>query len=156
MRAVSTGNVSCLLPRAMAQRRPNCRWSIKALPVAGPSAQSTNRREGKGMTGHRQHELPLWHRVLDLPLIAMLVAVALYLVAGALGVVLGRYVSVGAPATGIVQTAITLALVLATYKLVIVRLGGRPRDDLRAADSLQDVGKGIALGIALFSLVVGI
>jgi membrane protease YdiL (CAAX protease family) len=108
------------------------------------------------VTEQQHRELPLWHRVIDFPLVALLVAVALYIIAGALGLFLGKYVSLGAPATGIVQSAITLALVLATYKLIIVRLGKHPRDDLRGSNALPDLGRGITLGAVLFSIVVGI
>jgi membrane protease YdiL (CAAX protease family) len=38
---------------------------------------------------------------------------------------------------------------------VIVRLGEQPRDDLRLANSVRDLGLGVALGAILFSLVVG-
>ena len=108
------------------------------------------------MSEQKHRELPLWHRMIDFPLVAMLVAMALYILAGALGLFLGKSVSLGAPATGIVQSAITLALVLATYKLVIVRLGEHPRDDLRGGNALPDLGKGIALGAVLFTVVVAI
>ena len=101
-------------------------------------------------------EVPLWQRIVDFPLVAMVIAVALYVLASALAVFVGRLVSLGAPATTIVHGAITLVFVLAVYKLAIVRLGERPRDDLSAAGSLPELGKGIAAGALLFAAVVGI
>ena len=102
------------------------------------------------------HDRPLWHRILDFPLVAMIVATALYILATALALFLGKFVSIGQPATSIAHAAITLALTLAVYKLVIAHLGERPRDDLPAIGALPDLGKGIAVGAILFSTVVGV
>jgi uncharacterized protein len=100
---------------------------------------------------------PLLLQVVDFPLVALVIAVVLFIAATAIGSILGKYVpSLGQPGTAIVQNAITLALTLAVYKLVIVRLGERPKDDLTALGSLPDLGKGIALGAVLFSGVVGV
>jgi hypothetical protein len=99
---------------------------------------------------------PLLRRIVDFPLVAMLIAVALIVVAVAIGFNLGKLVPAGLPARGILVAAINLALVLLAYKLAIVRLGERPRDDLPARNSLRQLGKGLALGIALFSVAVAI
>jgi hypothetical protein len=85
----------------------------------------------------------------------MVAAVTLYLFARALELFLGKFVSLGQPATAVVQAAIALALTLAVYKLAIARLGEHPRDDLPVAGSLSNLGKGIAIGTVLFSAVVG-
>jgi uncharacterized protein len=99
---------------------------------------------------------PLWRRIIDFPLVAMLIAVALIVAAVALGFNLGKLVPSGLPARGVVLAAINLALVLLAYKLVIVRLGEQPRDDLPAHNSVRDLGVGLGGGIALFSIAVAI
>jgi len=103
-----------------------------------------------------QDERPLWHRILELPLVAMLIALLFFVLATALGLFLGRFVSIGQPATAAVHMAINIGLMLAAYTLVIARLGETPRDDLPAQGSLADLGKGIGVGAALFTAVVGI
>jgi len=101
-------------------------------------------------------EKPMWRRIVDFPLVAMLIALALFIFATALAHNLGKLVPTGLPSRGIALGAINLALVLLTYKLVIVRLGERPRDDLPARDLLRQLGKGLGAGVALFSLAVAI
>ncbi len=103
-----------------------------------------------------QDERPLWHRILEFPLVAMLIALLFFVLATALGIFLGKFVSIGQPATAAVHMAINIGLVLAAYKLVIARLGETPRDDLPAQGSLPALGKGIGAGAALFTAVVGI
>lgn len=93
-------------------------------------------------------------RFFEYPLVAMMVAVFVYILAAALGVSLGSFVSLGQPATGVVQTAITVAITLLAYKLVIIHLGRGPRDDLPGGDAGTNLGKGVVAGALLFSLVV--
>lgn len=92
----------------------------------------------------------------DHPLVAMIIAIIIYILAAALGVVLGSTVVLGQPATGVVQTLITVGLTLSAYKLIIVRLGRRRRDDLPAADAAANLGKGLVAGALLFSAIVAV
>jgi hypothetical protein len=101
-------------------------------------------------------ERPLWRRIVDFPLVAMMIALALFIFATALGYNLGKLVPTGLPDRVIVLAAINLLLVLLAYKLVIVRLGEHPRDDLPALDSVRDLGKGLGAGVALFGIAVAI
>jgi len=101
-------------------------------------------------------EKPLWRRIVDFPLVAMVIAVLLFIFATALAHNLGKLVPSGLPSRGIVLGAINLALVLMAYKLAIARLGERPRDDLPAQRSLPELGKGLGAGVALFSIAVAI
>lgn len=101
-------------------------------------------------------ERPLLQRIVDFPLVALVVSLVLLLLAGTLGLILGKLVALGQPADTVADAAITAILLVATYKLAIVRLGERPRDDLPARRSLTDLGSGIAAGALLFGVVVGI
>jgi len=101
-------------------------------------------------------ERPLGRRIADFPLVAMVIAVLLFVAATASGLYLGKFFVIGQPATAAVHMIINIALVLAVYKLLIVRLGERPRDDLPPRGALPDLGKGIGVGVALFSAVVGV
>jgi hypothetical protein len=101
-------------------------------------------------------ERPLIKKILDFPLVAMVAAVGLYVAASALGIYLGKFVPAwGQPATAAAHMVITVSLVLAVYKLAIVRLGERPRDDLPAAGAVRKLVLGLAVGSVLYSLVVG-
>lgn len=100
-------------------------------------------------------ERPLARRIADFPLVAMVIAVLLFLAATASGLFLGKFFVIGQPATAAVHMIISITLVLAVYKLLIVRLGEQPRDDLPLHGALAQLGKGIAVGTALFSAVVG-
>jgi hypothetical protein len=82
----------------------------------------------------------------------------LYLVATAFGIILGSLLSPAwVPArNGFWQGAMILALLLPTYKLLIVRLGECARDELQGPGALPELGKGIAAGFVLFSIVAAI
>lgn len=99
---------------------------------------------------------PLWRRIIDFPLIALLVAAALFIIANAIGIMIARALPPMDPAARLALTsAIDIALVLAAYKLLIVRLGERPRDDLPLEGAPRKLGLGLAIGFVLFSAVVG-
>lgn len=97
---------------------------------------------------------PLWKRVVDFPLVAMLLATALYIVALVIGFFLDKLVAIGQPATAAIHAAINIALVLAAYKLVIVRMGRHPRDDLPAQGALRNLGLGLVAGFVIFAAAV--
>ena len=102
-------------------------------------------------------EAPLWRRIVDYPLVAMLIAVVLFLCAVRIGFEVSKFfppMSVTARAAA--QAVINIALVLAVYKLAIVRLGERPQDDLRAAGALRNLVIGLLIGAVLISVVVGV
>jgi len=104
------------------------------------------------------HERPLWRRIVDYPLVALVIAVVLFIAASALAMVIGKPLQ---PMPQIERTVlralIGIVLVVAVYKLVIARLGERPRDDLRLdKDTGRNLGLGMALGFAIMAVSVGI
>ncbi|MFL6752149.1 MAG: hypothetical protein ACJ8FL_02840, partial [Sphingomicrobium sp.] len=104
-----------------------------------------------------QHERPLARRIVDFPLVAMVIAILLFAFATALGIQLGKLVPpIHQPGTAAAHMAINIALVLATYKLAIVRLGERPHDDLPAHRALRNLGLGLLAGALLFGAVVAV
>ena len=106
---------------------------------------------------HSREERPLWRRIVDYPLVAMLIAAALFICAIAAGVMIARTLPpMDATVRLMVQAAINIALVLALYKLVIVRLGERRRDDLPAAGAAKNLLIGLLIGVVLISAVVGV
>jgi len=102
-------------------------------------------------------ERPLIRRVVDFPLVAMIIAIALFIAASAAATLLGKLLpSMAANAAAAVKGAIAIALMLAVYKLVIVRLGERPRDDLPIAAAPRGLALGVLTGFLLFCALVGI
>lgn len=100
---------------------------------------------------------PPWRRFADFPLVAMLIAVAIFIIANAFGLLVAKAMPPIDRTMGLaVAAAINIALVFAVYKLAICRLGENPRDDLRLRDAPKGLGLGLLLGFLLFSLVVGV
>jgi hypothetical protein len=100
---------------------------------------------------------PRWKRIVNFPLVTMLIAIVLYIAATALGIGITSLIPPlsSKALTLVVKDGIILALILLTYKLAIARLGDHPRDDLPAAGSVRGLGIGLLLGFVIFSLVVG-
>jgi membrane protease YdiL (CAAX protease family) len=103
-------------------------------------------------------EKPLLRRIVDFPLIAMVTAILLFAFATALALRLGTLVpwTIGRDAVAAAHAVITIAIVLATYKVAIARLGEHPRDDLPFKGALPNLGLGFLAGFVIFSAVVGV
>jgi hypothetical protein len=102
------------------------------------------------------YEKPLWRRIVDFPLVAMLISAALFVLAIWLTNRIGKALPpLPALEKMAVNASVVILLLLAVYKFVIVRLGERPRDDLRAAGALKGLGLGLLIGTLLFGAVVG-
>jgi uncharacterized protein len=102
-------------------------------------------------------ERPLWRRIADFPLVAMLIAVGLFILAASTAGLIGKFLPPLPPVEKSAANAVLIiALVLAAYKLVIVRLGERPRDDLPAAGALCSTAAGLLIGFLLFCALAGI
>ena len=102
-------------------------------------------------------EVPTWRRIVDYPLVAMLIAIALFVAAVAAGLLVARILPpMDAMWRLAVQAAINIAIVVGVYKLAIVKLGERPRDDLPAAGATRDLSAGAAIGLLLMTAVVGV
>ena len=100
-----------------------------------------------------QGSLPLG--LLDFPLVTMVAALFLYLLALFIGILIDGAIASGQPSGVILRSAIPALLAVATYKLVIVRLGACPHDDLGLRGFSSDLGFGLVSGLVLFSLIVG-
>jgi hypothetical protein len=103
-------------------------------------------------------ERPLWRKIWDFPLVAMVIATVVYIAAAALGLFLGKYVPADLGKTGVmaIHAVITIGLLLVAYKLVIVRLGRHPRDDLPGGPALREGAIGVGIGFAIMAATVGV
>jgi membrane protease YdiL (CAAX protease family) len=101
-------------------------------------------------------EHALWRRIVDFPLVAMAIAIGLFLVAAGVGQAVGSAIVLSSPvAKMLARNAAILAIVLLTYKFAIARLGTSPRDDLTAKRALPNFAIGILIGFALMAVSVG-
>ena len=102
-------------------------------------------------------ERSLGRRIADFPLVALVLAVLLFAFATASGLYLGKlFPPLGRPGTAALHMVISIAVLLAVYKLAIARLGERPRDDLPAHGAARNLGLGILAGSLLFCAVVAV
>lgn len=101
---------------------------------------------------------PLWRRIVDYPLVAMLIAIAIVLVCFTIGLLVAQYLL--PPVAGLsVETKfdlVSIPLLLLAYELIIRHLGERPRDDYRDALWLPKLGLGLCAGLLVFSVAVAI
>ena len=101
-------------------------------------------------------ERPLWRRIVDFPLVAMLIAGGLFMLAAGIGEAVGSAVPVRSALPHLLaRNAIILTVVLLTYKLAVTRLGEHPRDDLSGRRALPDLAIGLLMGFLIMALSVG-
>lgn len=100
----------------------------------------------------------LWRRILDYPLVAMVIAVVLYLIAISVAAAIDKLVAL--PVAGLnfelKFDILAIPLLIIMYELVIRRLGEHPRDDYRDPNALRNLLIGLGAGLAIFSLAVAV
>jgi hypothetical protein len=101
---------------------------------------------------------PRWRRIVDFPLVAMAIALALAILCFTAGVLLGKYVVPPIPGftPGMMFDLLSIPLLILAYELVIRHLGRQPRDDYRDPLAARRFGVGLGAGFLLFSLAVGV
>jgi membrane protease YdiL (CAAX protease family) len=103
-----------------------------------------------------QSAKPLWKRIIDFPLMAMVIAVALFVgtvwLAG-MGIRPLPHWGIPDASRQMIAGLVVVAIVVAVYKLAICKLGEEPRDDLRREHGVRDLALGLGGGALLFSLV---
>jgi membrane protease YdiL (CAAX protease family) len=103
---------------------------------------------------------PLWKRVLAFPLVALILAFLVITVAQTLGAGVSYLAGNRPPAlavpTDLVFALATTVLSVLAYKLVVVRMGEQPRDDLPFDPRARDAAGGFLQGGLVFSAIVGV
>ena len=99
---------------------------------------------------------PLWRKIVDFPLVTMLIALAIVIACFALGLLIGQYLLPDIPGLSrqVKFDLASIPLVIIAYELVIRRLGEHPHDDYRDPKALRHLGIGLAAGFLVFSLAV--
>ncbi|MEP7130365.1 MAG: type II CAAX endopeptidase family protein [Sphingomicrobium sp.] len=103
-------------------------------------------------------EFPLWRRVADFPLAAMLISVALIVLGLTVAGLITKYALPAIPGfTDQMKFAVVaIPILIILYKLVIRHLGEHPRDDLRLPGATRPLLLGLGAGLVIFSIVVAI
>jgi len=101
---------------------------------------------------------PLWRKVWDFPLVAMLIAMAIM---AALFVASGTALAQfgereGDLARFVPPVLVNVTLAILAMKFVVSRLGETPRDDLPFDDRLRGAWQGTLAAVVLMSVIVGI
>ena len=101
---------------------------------------------------------PLWRRIADYPLVAMVIAFAIFLVGSNIAGSIARALPPMAPPFDWTTVYKLLAIVVwvILYKLAMRHLGAEPRDDLRGQGAVRDTLAGLLAGFLIISAVVGI
>ncbi|MEO6433927.1 MAG: type II CAAX endopeptidase family protein [Sphingomicrobium sp.] len=100
---------------------------------------------------------PLWIRVLEYPLIALVLATVLAVTTYASAYFLLSYnPPMSGAMTAISETIMVVALLWVVYKLVIRHFGDKPHDDLPLAGAVMLTAQGAALGTVMMGLIVGV
>ena len=102
-------------------------------------------------------ERPLWRKIVDYPLVALVIAIIVYALAVAASLWLGKLVPpIGRVGLAAAHAAITIALLFAAYKLLIARLGEHPKDDLSSTNAVRQTAVGLGIGFALMVACVAV
>jgi uncharacterized protein len=101
---------------------------------------------------------PLWRRIFDYPLVAMVVAVLLFIAAITVAAIVDELAlpRIAGLTFEMKFDLVAIVLLLVVYKLVIRRLGEHPRDDYRDPKALRHLAIGLGAGFAVFSVAVAI
>lgn len=101
-------------------------------------------------------ERPLWRRIVDFPLVAMLIGVLLFVLCVMVAGVIAKFALPPIPGLTFEATfnLVALPLLIIVYVFVIARLGESPRNDFKDPKALQHLFWGLAGGAAIFSLAV--
>jgi membrane protease YdiL (CAAX protease family) len=101
---------------------------------------------------------PLWRRIVDYPLVAMVIAVAIVILCFTIGLIIGQRLLPPIPGFTLEMKfdLCSTPLVIIAYELVIRRMGEHPRDDYRDPQWLKHLALGLAAGLIVFSIAVGV
>ncbi len=122
--------------------------------MTGMNEEAAARETDTVRAAHRS----LGVRIFEFPLVAMLVGIVVLVIV--VGIAGAAMVQLGAPESELLANAVPVAietvLLFGAYKLIIARLGERPRDDLPLDRSMNDLWRGALWAGALMSAIVGV
>ena len=101
---------------------------------------------------------PLWRRIVDYPLVTMILAIVLFIITITIAAAIVKLVPLKIPGFtfDLKFNVLAIVLLLLIYELVIRRMGEHPRDDYRDPKALRRLLIGLVAGFAVFSVAVGV
>ena len=100
---------------------------------------------------------PLWRKIVDFPLCALMIGVVIFGCIVTVGVLFQKsHPPMAEVEFAVLFALLNLALCFIADKLVLRHLGERPRDDLRFRGAGEQLGLGLLIGLLLFAAVVGV
>jgi membrane protease YdiL (CAAX protease family) len=99
---------------------------------------------------------PLWRRIIDYPLVAMVLAVLLVILCFTAGMLIAQFLVPPIPGFTLPMKfdLVSIPILLLAYYLVIGRMGEHPHNDYRDRQWLRRLVIGLAAGLAVFSVAV--
>ena len=103
-------------------------------------------------------ERPWWRKILEFPLVAMVIAVVVVIATvGLAGTLTALAFPAMVPETRVlIQNLVGIVGVVLAYKLIIRHLGRIKHDDLPWDGAIKETAAGLGIGFVLFSSIVGI
>lgn len=100
----------------------------------------------------------LWKRIVDFPLVAMTIALAIVFFSLTVAFLIGKFVVPPIPGFNFNMKLdlVGIPLLILAYWLVIRRLGDPPRNDYRDPAALRRLGAGLGAGFLVFSMAVAV
>jgi membrane protease YdiL (CAAX protease family) len=101
---------------------------------------------------------PLWRRIVDYPLVTMVLAIVLFIITITIAAAIVKLVPLKIPGFtfDLKFDVLAILLLILMYELVIRRMGERPRDDYRDPRALRRLLIGLVAGFAVFSVAVAV
>ena len=106
----------------------------------------------------QESQKPLWRRIVDYPLVAMVLAVIIVILCFTAGMLIAQFLVPPIPGFTLPMKfdLVSIPIVLLAYVFVIRRMGEHPRNDYRDSKWLRNLGLGLAAGLAVFSVAVAV
>jgi membrane protease YdiL (CAAX protease family) len=99
-----------------------------------------------------------WRRIVDYPLIAMVLAIVLVILCFTAGMLIAQYLVPPIPGFTLPMKfdLVSIPILLLAYYFVIRRMGEHPRDDYRDPQWARHLGLGLLASLAVFSAAVAV
>ena len=99
---------------------------------------------------------PTWRKVIDFPLVTMILATLVFILTGLVAGFTARFIHDPTGSEQTVWKLIFAALLIVVYKLVIARMGEIKRDDLRGSGAVRDLSVGLGVGAGIMVVIAAI
>jgi membrane protease YdiL (CAAX protease family) len=101
---------------------------------------------------------PLWRRIVDYPLVAMVLAIVIVILCFTAGILIAQFLVPPIPGFTIPMKfdLVSIPILLLAYYFVIRHMGEHPRDDYRDPQWARNLGLGLLAGFLVFSAAVAV